>query len=479
MTSRIVVSLSLVVLAGCSSSDGPANSGAGGVTGVGGAFVGASGGASSNGGGVSASGGQGVGTTGGFVGAGGVAAGGIVGAGGVVGVGGSGGASGGGGAIGNTGGAPATGGGGGGDTGPEPAVVAGCGGAMIYKAPDDEAAAGPWPVGVRTVQVTSGGAATPVEVWYPAVRGSQASKTKEAYDVSKWLWSDATKIPPAQNKLAECDCYRDLPIDTNHGPYPGVVFIHGTGSFRVASASMMTHWASRGFVVVAADHWGLYLSDFIACPGAPKGPAQDLNRDVDAILAAMTSKAGGFSFLGTSLDATRLAISGHSQGGGAASSMGNKANVQVVLPLSELGTAGVVTSATTKSAMFVCGKADSVTQFSSTQAGYAATTLPKKRMVGITAADHLDVTDLCVEKNSQGKYAIQVAQDNAVCGPVLALLAGLAHCGTMPDPTKGPAITNYVTGAALEETLLCQDRTAAFATLKTKFPEVSDFEQSP
>jgi hypothetical protein len=241
----------------------------------------------------------------------------------------------------------------------------------------------------------------------------------------------------------------------------------------------MAHWASRGFVVAAADHWGLYLSDFIACPGKPTGPAQDLSRDVDAEIAALTNKTGGFSFLGTSIDMSRIGISGHSQGGQAAGSMGNKPNVQVVMPLSQLGTAAVTKSASTQSSMFVCGKADSVVQYSSSSSGYTATTTAKKRLVGITAANHLDVTDLCKEKNDKGRYGIQVASDNGVCGVLLGALVTLAQCGTMPDPAKGPAITSYVTGAALEETLQCQDRSAAFSALKTKYPEVSDFLQSP
>jgi dienelactone hydrolase len=459
--------LSLLSLAACSS-DGGTN-GSPYATGGYGAGV-TTGGTAANGG-ASGSGSGGVTANGGTSPAGG--------SGGATVTGGAGGATGG--VPPATGGAPpGSGGAGTGGTPPnEPEVVSGCGSTKLYKNPDDVSQDGPWPVGVKTVQVSSGGSQMPVEIWYPATLGSSAGKTKEKYDVTKYLFTDASKIPPEQNKLPECNCYRDLPIDTAHGPYPAVIFIHGTGSFRVASASTMSRWASRGFIVLAADHWGLYLSDFIACPGKPAGPVQDLNRDVDAMLAAMNAKSGDFSFLGSSIDLTRLAISGHSQGGQAAGSMGNKANVQVVLPFSQLGSAAVTKSAATKSAMFVCGKNDSVTQFSSSSAGYTASTTAKKRLVGITGADHLDVTDLCVEKNNQGKYAIQVALDNNVCGPLLAVLAGLAKCGTMPDSTKGPAITNYASAAALEETLHCQDRSAAFSSLKTKYPEVSDFLQSP
>jgi predicted dienelactone hydrolase len=359
-------------------------------------------------------------------------------------------------------------------------VVAGCGTTTLYKNPDDVSMPGPWPVGVKTLQVPLGGATAAVEVWYPAARGSEAGKAKKTYDLTKWLWNDASKIPTTSNRIAECDCYPDLPIDTAHGPYPGVIFIHGTGSFRAANTSTMSHWASRGFVVVAADHWGLYLSDFIGCPGRPASVAQDLPRDVDALIQGMTAKSGGFAFLGSSIDMTRIGIGGHSQGGQAAGSMGNKTNVQVVLPFAQLGSAAVTMSSSTKSALFLCGKDDSVTTFSASQSGYSATRTAKKRLVGITAGNHMDVTDLCAEKNSQGKLAIQVAAENLVCNPLtLTVLAGLAQCGTMPDPTKGPAITKYVSVAALEETLHCQDRSAAFKSLRTRYPEVSDFMESP
>jgi hypothetical protein len=436
---------------------GPGGAGPGGTSGVGGTN-GASGAGTNGVGGTSGDAGTAGGGTGGTSGSAGTGGGGTNGASG----------TGGGGTNGASG------------TGPEPEVVQGCGSTRLYKNPDDAGALGPWPVGVKTIQVAFGTGQAPVEVWYPAVRGSEVGKSKKTYDLTKWLWNDASKIPAAANRLAECNCYADLPIDTAHGPYPGVIFIHGTGSFRVANGSTMAHWASRGFVVVAADHWGLYLSDFIACPGKPTGPAQDLNRDVDALIAGMTAKSGGFAFLGSSIDMGRIGIGGHSQGGLAAGSMGNKTNVQVVLPFAQLGSAAVTMSANTKSALFVCGKNDSVTQFSASQTGYNNTRTAKKRLVGITAGNHMDVTDLCAEKNSMGKLAIQVASEAGVCNPVtLGLLAGLAQCGTMPDATKGPAIVNYASAAALEETLHCQDRAAAFSSLRSKFPQVSDFVQSP
>jgi hypothetical protein len=46
-------------------------------------------------------------------------------------------------------------------------------------------------------------------------------------------------------------------------------------------------------------------------------------------------------------------------------------------------------------------------------------------------------------------------------------------------PIAGPEIVNYATTAALEETLHCINRDAAFTALKTKYTQVSDFEHTP
>ena len=117
-----------------------------------------------------------------------------------------------------------------------------------------------------------------------------------------------------------------------------------------------------------------------------------------------------------------------------------------------------------------------MTQWSADQSAYSGSPSPK-RLVGIAAGDHLDVTDLCSMTNSAGETSIDVGVKHNVCA--LGIVSGLAHCGTMPDPKKGPAIVNYVTTAALEETLHCQNRDAAFTSLQSKFSDVSDFLHAP
>jgi hypothetical protein len=88
-------------------------------------------------------------------------------------------------------------------------------------------------------------------------------------------------------------------------------------------------------------------------------------------------------------------------------------------------------------------------------------------------------TDLC-QTNAQGKNAIQEAQADGVCGINSAVIIGLPalfDCGTIPMQTGINDVT-YASTAALEETLMCRDRTSQFANLRTRLPTVGDFQEA-
>ena len=374
----------------------------------------------------------------------------------------------------------------------EPMVVNGCGNAKIYQADPDPTKSGPWPVGVKTMHVTlpgtGNGYSMAVETWYPAVFGSDVGKSAASWDLTAWLDPmQAMHIPASANAPAVCDytalgggkCVRDLPLDGSHGPYPVVVFVHGTGSFRVANSSTMTAWASRGFIVLAADHPVLGLLDFLGAGcGKPTGvTVQDIGRDFDAMIDAVKNKTGDFAFFGTAADTSRLGISGHSQGASNAATLGSRPGIQVDMPFADLG--GPAVAGKQKGVLLVGGANDTVVPYTSDVTAYGSSAADKKYLVGITAGNHLDVTDLCWQTNSQHQTGLQVANMYFTnCAP-LVLLNGLAQCGTMPDPKKGPAITNYASTAVLEQALNCMDRSDAFAQLKTRYPEVSGYQHSP
>ena len=120
----------------------------------------------------------------------------------------------------------------------DPDVRAGCAATTLYDVPDDPAVRGPSPVGARTVRVPlpdDEGEIT-VEAWYPAVLGSEENVAPREYDLREVLPpGEGAKIPDedATSDGLICDCYSDLPIDAEHGPYPLLILIHGTASMRI------------------------------------------------------------------------------------------------------------------------------------------------------------------------------------------------------------------------------------------------------
>jgi hypothetical protein len=276
-----------------------------------------------------------------------------------------------------------------------------------------------------------------------------------------------------------------------------VIFIHGTASFRIASGTTATHWASRGFVVLSADYPGLGLHDQLASTldcDLPTTGEQDIPGDVMAQIDALNSPSGDVAFLKDRVDMKRLGISGHSQGACVSATLGNLPNVKVVIPLD--GSTDVAAGSSLQSILFLSGMDDQVIGYTelgigsivcplgslTTETAYNDSPGPpkvKKRMVGIKGGGHLVPTDLC-QTNAQGKNAIQESQADGVCGIDSAVIIGLPalfDCGTI-DWKAGVEAVNVATTAALEETLHCLNRDKQFASLKTDVPLIGDFRES-
>jgi hypothetical protein len=361
--------------------------------------------------------------------------------------------------------------------------VPGCEGSTLLALPEDTLKRGPWPVGNKTVKF---GRFSAVEIFYPAQPGSEQGKEAAKFDLRVFLpKNEQSKVPDDQATILSADTYRELPIDGAHGPYPVMILVHGTAAFRVASLSSQALWASRGFVVMVADHPGLYLADYIACGGQVAGRL-DLSADVDSELAALTSAQGDLAFVMGHVDMKRVALAGHSAGAYNVAQFSSKPGVQVVIPLA--GTRAVATSSSLKSVAFVAGMSDSVLPYGPGGSGFGSILYPgsdvdaytgtrgavKKRLLGITNGGHLSVTDLC-KKNAKNQSDLEVAQANGVCG--VASIVPLADCGTS-EPVEGIAITNdFVTGV-LEETLHCQNRSAWISGIKMRHPAVGELRET-
>lgn len=357
------------------------------------------------------------------------------------------------------------------DTGDQPEVVPGCDDASFYAVPADPAARGPWAVGARQVDI----AGLNTEIWYPAAWASDGGEEPKTYDIRYALPpSEQGKITDDENPLQVCDCYDQLPIDDQHGPYPVIVFIHGTASWRTQSLTQMTHWASRGFVVISSDHPGLWLADTLGLACGTPGGQQNLSGDTDAVLAAIANPSGDLAFLAGSIDSSRLAISGHSAGGNAAASQANKPNIRVSIPMASGNP--ITAGPTLESALFLGGMADGVVAYTSTQSGYEQSA-PPKRLVGLSNAGHLAFSDICEIENAQGQNILEIATEAGVCG---AEFAGfLFDCDpTFLDASIGGAIINYSSTAVLEQVLKCVEGPDAFAELEATYPDVGEYQQA-
>jgi hypothetical protein len=351
-----------------------------------------------------------------------------------------------------------------GESGP-PCNVEGCGGAVLCEVPADTSLRGPWAVGAKTVEI----AGLTAEIWYPARFGSHKGRNKIVYDIRRLLpISERTKIPAEDNPWQECDCYSDLPLDDKHGPYPLVIFVHGTGGYRMQNLSQMTHWASRGFVVAAADHPGLCLSDMLV------GNIQyDIESDMNLLLPALKSPAGEIAFLAGRLDPDRIGMAGHSAGGMSIRPFGKFAGVRVLIPMAYEGTEP---GADLASSLIMGGIDDTVAEYSRQVEGYESSPTPK-RLVGISNAGHLVVSDLCGLKNAAGQDLMEIAIEYEVANAELfeQLWDG---CGPdQIDPPVGWEITNFATAAVLESVLHCSGADANFTDIQSRYPLVTDYRE--
>jgi hypothetical protein len=338
---------------------------------------------------------------------------------------------------------------------------ASCGDSVLYERSSDPGELGPWPVGARTVDV----AGLKGEIWYPALVGSEVGQESEVYDIRLQLApEEGAKITDENNPWHHCDCYRDLPLDEARGPYPVIVFVHGTAAFRHQSLSLMTHWASRGFVVAALDHPGLKLGDMLSF-----NMNQNLSGDIEELFAALDAQAGDLAFLAGRIDMERVGAAGHSAGGQAVSALGDRASVIIAM-----AAGGARPGSKLVSTLVLGGMDDGIASFSRVRDGYGSSP-GEKRLVGIANAGHLVFSDLCALGAEDGGL-LEIAQDAGVSNASFASFLWDGCDEGQIDPVLGNAITAHVTTAVLESELQCRgDIAPDVYGFQARYPEVVEF----
>jgi dienelactone hydrolase len=184
------------------------------------------------------------------------------------------------------------------------------------------------PAGVATVDANGQEA----EVWYPASDSFIGVPTDSA-DFGQFVPQSVLDLLGSIT-FPEIDgmAVRDATPRVAEGKgYPVVLFSHGLGAMRIQSVDYAAHLASRGYVVVAVDHPGRRFADLIPCVFSPALEGCDLTgfAGVDPAVDDVTALAdwvesGGLdSFYA---DSSRIAMSGHSAGGGTTITVGTDDN---------------------------------------------------------------------------------------------------------------------------------------------------------
>ena len=118
-------------------------------------------------------------------------------------------------------------------------------------------------------------------------------------------------MPAEIDDTVTIDATRDATAATD-GPYPIVLFSHGFSAFRLGSSNLAQHLASWGMVVASTDHPSRDLLNSLGGTAEGQPPAVDQLRSVRTYLTTLDADP----VLGGALDNERVALAGHSAGGG-------------------------------------------------------------------------------------------------------------------------------------------------------------------
>jgi dienelactone hydrolase len=242
----------------------------------------------------------------------------------------------------------------------------------------DVRARGPFEAGVRTITMTKQSVVDPTQprvldtvVWYPTTAGAGPVDTATGGVV-------------------------DAPLDASGGPYPVLMFSHGSCGYPLQSTFLLPLIASRGYVVVAPPHPGNTIFEFPTCgtPQVQLSSAVERPQDVifalDQMLAASADPASPFS---GALDASRIGMSGHSFGGFTTFLVvAQDARFKVAVPMAPATPRAQASLAVPS--LLMLGAIDSVIDLTTARQAYANSASPKYK-VEIEHAGHYAFSNGC------------------------------------------------------------------------------------
>lgn len=163
---------------------------------------------------------------------------------------------------------------------------------------------GPYAVGRSVIQLQDDSRGRPLtaDVWYPVTAGTTGAPSVYQF------------IPGIE--FASKIALADVAVSTD-GPFPLVIYSHGSGGLRYVASFFTETLASYGFVVAAVDHVGNTAVESISGTEPPRDEIAynrvlDVNFLITQMLASSVAPEGQFS---GSIDPERIGVSGHSFGG--------------------------------------------------------------------------------------------------------------------------------------------------------------------
>lgn len=262
--------------------------------------------------------------------------------------------------------------------------------------------AGPYPVGVTTLQIEGG---PMVEVWYPGAEGTDG---QDSYDVRDF-------VPAAVKDLLQGDvdatfaytAGRDAAVAD--GVFPVVLFSHGFSGMRLQSTFLTSHLASWGMVVVSPDHPSRDLEHALVgqVNRDPMSSVGDLLGALDLITAEGADEGGRFF---EHVDADRVVAIGHSAGGGTVlNAAANDARIDgyVSMASGRLGDETVAMPAVPS--FFIAGSVDAVVSAETvTRPAFEAATSPSLLWI-IDGVGHNGFDDFCTLGGGTGIIGVAEA----------------------------------------------------------------------